>query len=128
MIHLVLKRLATDPGLFVEHASAYAELVTLEARAASLSWQRHAAAKAASVLAGLLALAFSGLAALLSAAIAWHTMPAPWLLLALPAVLWVTCAALWGLASRKPRLPPFPHLRQQWAVDAQHLREAGKNS
>ena len=23
MIHLVLKRLATDPGLFVEHASAY---------------------------------------------------------------------------------------------------------
>lgn len=126
MIHLVLKRLATDPGLFVEHAGAYAELATLEAREAGLAWRRRTVALAASVLTGLLALAFSGLAAMLGAAIDWHSMPAPWVLIALPATLWAVCAALWWLASSRPRVPPFPHLRQQWAVDAQHIRDAGQ--
>ncbi len=126
MIHLVLKKLATDPGLFVEHASAYAGLAALEARAAGLAWQRHAMALSACALIGLLALAFSGLAAMLCAAIDWHRMPAPWVLLGVPAVLWAACAALWWFASSRPRLPPFAHLRQQWAVDAQHILDAGK--
>lgn len=126
MIRLVLKTLATDPGLFVEHASAYAGLAALEAREAGLAWQRRAVALSACVLSGLLALAFSGLAVMLSAAIAWHSMPAPWVLLGVPAALWTACAALWWFAASRPRLPPFPHLRQQWAVDAQHFRDASK--
>lgn len=126
MIHLVLKRLTTDPGLFVEHASAYAELAALEAREAGRAWQRRTAALLASALVGLLAVAFSGLAAMLCAAIDWHRMPAPWALVGVPAALWVACAALWWVASNRPRLPHFPNLRQQWALDAQHIRDAGK--
>lgn len=125
MIHLILRRLTTDPGLFVEHASAYAELAALEVREAGRAWQRRTAALLFSALVGLLAVAFSGLAAMLCAAIDWHSMPAPWTLTAVPAALWTACAALWWVGSNKARLPPFPHLRQQWAVDAQHIRDAG---
>jgi hypothetical protein len=80
----------------------------------------------ASALIGLLALAFSGLAAMLCAAIDWSSMPAPWALVGVPAALWAACAALWWFASSRPQLPRFPHLRQQWAVDAQLIRDAGK--
>lgn len=126
MIHLVLKRLTTDPGLFAEHASAYAELAALEARDAGLAWRRRTVALLGSALVGVLALAFSGLAAMLCAAIGWYSMPAPWALIGVPAALWAACAGLWWVASNTPRLPPFPHLRQQWAMDAQHIRDAGK--
>ena len=127
MIHLVLGKLATDPGIFAEHASAYAELAALEARDVGLAWQHHALAWLATALIGLLALAFSGLAALLCAAIDWRSMPAPWALVAVPASLWVVCAAMGWRASNRPQVPRFPHLRQQWALDMQHIREAGQS-
>ena len=126
VIHLVLSRLATDPGLFVEHASAYAELLALEAAQARQDWQRGVIAVALCVLLAVLALTFTGLAAMLTAAIPWQGMPAPWLVWAVPASLWLACAALGAFAASRRRAPPFPHLRQQWAVDAQHLRDAAR--
>ena len=123
MIHPFLKKLATEPNLFVEHASAYASLATLEVRALGLAWQRRATALAACAVLAILALAFSGLSLTLVAALPWQDMPAPWLLAVLPGTLWVASGALWWIGAREPLAPPFTHLRQQWAADAQLIRE-----
>jgi hypothetical protein len=128
MIHPFLKKLATEPNLFVEHASAYASLATLEVRALGLAWQRRALALSACVVLAVLALAFTGLALMLVAALPWQNMPAPWLLVALPGTLWVVSGALWWLGAKEPLAPPFTHLRQQWVADTQLIRDVAPAS
>lgn len=128
MIHPFFKKLATEPSLFAEHASAYASLATLEVRELGLAWRRRATAMAACASLSLLALAFSGLAIMLAAVVPWQNMPAPWALVALPSTLWVVCGALWWLGSREPLLQPFTHTRQQWAADAQLIRDVAQAS
>lgn len=122
MIQLLLKRLATEPGLFAEHASAYATLIALEAGEAGMAWRRKAVAMIGCGAVALLALSTSCMAIMLSAALPWQGMPAPWILLALPATLWAASIALW-FVFRRSSTQSFGHLRQQWAIDAQHVRE-----
>jgi hypothetical protein len=126
MIHPFLAKLATEPTLFVEHASAYASLATLEAREVALAWRRRAMALSACVSMGMLALAFTGLALMLAAVVPWQSMPAPWVLVGFPALLWLVCGGLWWLGTRQPLLQPFTHLRQQWAADAQLIRDVAQ--
>lgn len=123
MIQLLLKRLATEPGLFTEHASAYAALIALEAGEAGLAWRRKAMAMIACAALGLLALSTTCLALMLSAAIPWQGMPAPWVLLAIPGTLWVVSSVAGWLAFRRGHAQTFAHVRHQWAIDAQHVRE-----
>ena len=123
MLHLLLTHLARQPELFAEHASAYASLAALEARDAGRSWRRRALAWAACVTAGLLGLVFACVAGLLAAALPWSAMPAPWVLVALPAAWWMCSWVAWRVASRPSRLPGFVHLRQQWALDTQLMRD-----
>lgn len=123
MIHPLLRKLATEPQLFAEHASAYAVLATLEAVQAGQAWRRQLLATVACASVALLALAFTGLAAMLFAALPWQAMPAPWVLAGLPAALWLAAGALWWLGTAQQRPQAFVHLRQQWAADAQLLRE-----
>jgi hypothetical protein len=128
MIHPFFTKLATQPSLFAEHASAYAALASLEARAVGLAWRRRVVALAACAALGLLALAFTGLAVMLVAAVPWHTMPAPWVLVGLPAALWVACGLLWWLGATQPSVQAFAHLRQQWAADAQLMRDVASQA
>lgn len=128
MIHPFLKKLATEPTLFAEHASAYAGLATLEARELAVVWRRRAVAVSVCVSLALLALAFSGLAIMLAAVIPWQSMPAPWVLVGLPAALWVASGILWWVGAREPLTQPFAHLRQQWAVDTQLVRDVAQTS
>jgi hypothetical protein len=128
MIHPFLKKLATEPTLFVEHASAYASLATLEAREVGLALRRRALALSACASLGMLALAFSGLAVMLAAAVPWQSMPAPWVLVGLPVALWLVCGVLWWMGSRQPLLQPFTHLRQQWAADTQLVRDVAQSA
>ena len=123
MIHLLLKRLATEPGLFTDHASAYAALIALEAGEAGLAWRRKAIATIGCAALGLLALSTTCLALMLSAAIPWQGMPAPWVLLAIPGTLWIASIAVGWAAFRRGHTQTFAHVRQQWAIDAQHVRE-----
>lgn len=123
MIHVILNKLVTEPELFAEHASAYAGLAALEARDAGLGWRRQALAFAACAALGLLALGFTCLALMLVAALPWRDMPAPWALVCVPVALWAASGASWWFSSRRPRPRLFPHLRQQWAVDAKHLHD-----
>lgn len=123
MIQLLMKRLVTEPGLFAEHASAYAELIALEAGEAGLAWRRKALAMIGCAALGLVALSTTCLAMMLSAAIPWQGMAAPWVLLAIPGTLWVATIAMWWAASRRGHPETFAHVRQQWAIDAQQVRE-----
>lgn len=123
MIQLLMKRLVTEPGLFAEHASAYAALIALEAGEAGLAWRRKAMATVGCVALVLLALSTTCLAAMLSAAIPWQGMPAPWVLLAIPGSLWVASIAMGWVASRRGQPQTFAHVREQWAIDAQEVRE-----
>ncbi len=128
MIHPLLKKLATEPTLFAEHASAYAMLAALEARDVGLALRRRATALIACFSLGLLALIFSGVAVMLAAVVPWQSMHAPWVLVGVPGVLWVVSGTLWWLASREPQPQPFTHLRQQWAADTQLARDAAQFS
>ncbi len=123
MLHLLFQKLATEPDLFAEHASAYAALAALEACEAGRLLQHRALAWLACGSLALLALALSCTAALLAAALPWHDMPAPWVLVGLPAALWVASGAWGWIGSRQLRSRPFEHLRQQWAQDAQLVRD-----
>lgn len=123
MIHPLLTKLATEPQLFVEHLSAYGALVNLEARDASRAWQRRTAALAICAVMAVLGLVFTGVALMLVAAWPWQNMPAPWLMLSVPAVMWVVAGFSWWLGTRHPAAKPFAHLRQQLAADAQLMRE-----
>lgn len=126
LIHPLLKKLATEPSMFVEHASAYASLATLEAVEAGLAWRRRAVAWLVCGLLAMLALAFSGLAVMLVAALPWQGMPAPWVLVGLPVALWALSGVLWWIGSRPPQAQAFMHLRQQWAADTQLVRDAAQ--
>ena len=123
MIQLLLKKLVTEPDLFVEHASAYAALIALEAGEAGLAWRRKAMVMVGCVIIGLLALLTTCLAIMFTAAISWDGMPAPWVLIAVPGTLWVVSIAMGWFASRAGQAQTFAHLRKQWAIDAQQVRE-----
>jgi uncharacterized membrane protein YqjE len=128
MIHPLLHRLATQPGLFAEHASGYAELAALEAKQAVSVLRRRAVWFAAALLCAAAALVFSGTALIVVAAIAQSQMPAPWLVWAVPAVAWVAVAACAWAGWRAPAATPFGHLREQWQADLQLLREVNEVS
>lgn len=122
MIHPLLYKLATQPELFVEHASGYAELAALEAQAAARAWRRRLILLALAVLMAASAFVLSGMAVLLAAALPVAQMPLPALLLALPLGAW-TAAALCAWVGLRAHGPSFGHLREQWAADMQLMRD-----
>ena len=128
MIHPILKKLATEPELFVEHASAYVSLASLEAVAAAAAWRAQLVAIATCFFMGALALGLTGVAAMFFAATPWQAMPAPWVLVGVPATLWLAAglSGWWAAAPNRPRA--FAHLRQQWAADAQLARDVAQPS
>lgn len=128
MIHPLLTKLATEPQLFVEHLSAYGALANLEARESGRAWQRRAAALAVCAVMAVLGVVFTGVALMLVAAWPWQNMPAPWLMVGVPAVMWVLAGISWWLGTRHPAIKPFARLRQQLAEDAQLMRNVERPS
>jgi len=127
MIHPLLLKLVTQPGLFVEHASGYAELAAIEAQAAARAWQRRLLLFAVAVLLAAAALVFSGLAVLLAAALPLEQMPLPWLLLLLPLATWIAAAGVAWAGWRQTPTPVFGHLREQWSADVQLMRDVAEH-
>ena len=123
MIHPLFTRLVTQPGLFAEHAGAYAELAAAEAQQLGSHWKRQLLLTVAAGILALLGVGLAGVALLLAAAIPIDTMPAGWALWAVPALPWAgagTCAfMLWRMQS----VAAFALLRDQIAADARLLDE-----
>jgi uncharacterized membrane protein YqjE len=128
MIHPLLHRLATQPGLFAEHAGGYAELAAIEAKSAVIALRRRALWAAAALLCAAAALMFSGVAVIVAAAVPAAQMPLPWLVAAVPLCAWAVAAACGWAAARSPADTPFVHLREQWAADMQLLRDVNRAS
>jgi len=122
MIHPLLLDLARHPGLALEHASAYAELASVEAQA----WSRQLAQRALMALGALLllalALGLAGVAGLLLASTPLAAMPHPWLLWAVPALPLALSAVLAWRLRRSPLSAAFAALREQAAIDLATLR------
>ncbi len=128
MIHPLLKKLATEPDLFAEHASAYVSLASLEVVEAGVAWRGQLIAIVACAFMGLLALGLTGVAAMFFAALPWQAMPAPWVLVGVPAALWLVTGLTWWWAAAPQRPRAFAHLRQQWAADTQLMRDVAQSS
>ena len=123
MIHPLFTRLVTQPGLFAEHAGAYAQLAVAEAQQLGMRWKRQVVLAVVAGLCGLIGLALAGMALLLAAAVPAESMPAAWALWVVPAVPLVAAGgavvAMWRMQSQQV----FALLRGQFAEDARLLAE-----
>lgn len=124
MFHPLIKMLVSRPEMLAEHVGAYAELAAAEASQAVDQARNKVIVGAAAGVLALVGLVLAGVAALLCAALPLTAMPAPWLLVVVPALPLATAivAALW-LRSR-PARPSFALLREQLAQDSALVQEA----
>ncbi len=125
MFHPLLRLLASRPELLADHLAGYAELVGAQVVEARASLKRRAALLTGAVVMGALGIGLAGVALLLVGVVPIDDMPAPWLLLAGPALPLVVAALCWRSASRAPAIWSMSLLREQWAADVELLREAG---
>lgn len=126
MIHPLFTTLVSKPGLLAEHAGAYAELASAEARVYGSAWQRRALLLLAAAVCALLGSIFAGVALLLCALAPPAAMAAPWLLWLVPAVPLVAAAVFANLGRHTPDRPLFADLREQVALDAQLLAQVNE--
>lgn len=122
MIHPVFITMAKNPGLFLEHANAYADLASAEVDTLTGGLKQRTTLTAASVLLAMLGLGLAGAAGLLAAALPLAAMPHPWLLWVIPSVPLLLSAALaWRLRQLRSNAA-FETLRQQVAQDIATLK------
>ena len=125
MFHPLIRTFASRPDLLVAHLGGYAQLIGAQADDALATLRRRAALLAGLAGGLLLGLGLAGTAGLLAAVLRWETMPAPWLLVAIPALPLALAAACWAALRRLPAAWSAELLREQVAADAALLREAG---
>ena len=123
MIHPLFMRLVTKPGLFAEHAGAYAELAAAEAAQLGTRWKRQLTLMLTGGICALLGVGFAGVAVLLAAALPLQTMPASWLLLLVPAPPLAAAAICGFMLLRMQSVQAFALLRSQLTADALMLTE-----
>ena len=125
MFHPLIRLIAAKPHLVAQHLGAYADLAAAQAADAAQALQKRfvlGAAVAACLLVGTL---LAGMAVLLAAALPLSTMPAPWLLLALPALPLLLAAGLAWRLRRHPWTWSLDEWRAQFMADLHLLDEAG---
>lgn len=126
MFHPLIKMLITKPHLLAEHLGAYAELAAAEASHAVHQARLKAVVGAAAGVLALVGLVLAGVALMFCAALPLSGMPAPWLLLIVPAVPLVAAvgAVLW--LRSQPANVSFSQLREQMAQDNALMQEAAQ--
>ena len=122
MIHPLFITMAKEPGLFLEHADAYADLAVAELACWRSRLQQRALLAAAAALLALLGLGLAGVAGLLAAAMPWQAMPMPWVLWALPLALLLLAAVLGWRVQQLGDDTAFTTLREQIAQDLATLK------
>lgn len=127
LIHPLFRTLASRPDLLVQHAGAYAALAQAELGEAARCWRQRLLWGLVVAVLALLALGLGGVALLLAAAVPLAQMPAPWVLVALPAGLGVLALVLgvWQAWRHRGRTVFDAALwRAQWAQDQALWQEA----
>ncbi len=121
----LLRLIASQPDLLVEHARAYAELVSAQTGQALGAWRRQA-------VLGATGLCLLGVAAVLGgvALMLWAMLPAvpgqaTWALLAVPLPPLVAALACLAAARHSPDGDAFALVREQVLADLAMLRQAG---
>lgn len=114
--------LARQPGLVLEHASAYLDLASAEMDEWGGQWKQRAALATAAAVLALLGLALAGVAGLLLAVVPLSSMPLPWLLVVIPLVPLLLAAGCAWRVRRLEKAAPFAALREQMAQDLATLR------
>jgi len=120
----ILRLIASQPELLVEHARAYAELVSAQTGQALGAWRRQA-------VIGALGLCLLGVATVLGgvALMLWAMLPAvpgqaAWVLLAVPLPPLIVALACLVAARRTTDGNAFALVREQMLADLAMLRQA----
>ncbi len=126
MVHPVIQLLASRPDLLADHAAGYGALIAAQAGAAARRLRSRAILSVVAGIAAFGGLALSGTALLLFGAIPVAEMPRPWLLWAVPGVVWLVALFCWlGTRNQSPGWS-FDLLREQVQADAALLRESAR--
>nr|WP_315187456.1 hypothetical protein [uncultured Albidiferax sp.] len=121
-MHPLLRLVATQPQLLVDHAEAYADLVAEEIGHVSSAWKLRILLYAVALCSVVVATVLAGVALILWAVVPFSEMHAPWALVAAPLLPMVT--AIWCLiAARQESTDNFDNLRKQVKADIGMLRE-----
>ena len=125
MMKSLLRLIANQPDLLVEHAQAYAELVSAQTTQVCAAWKRQALQGAVGLcllgVGGVLA----GVALMLWAVLAVAPGPALWVLVAVPLVPLSGALGCLAAARRPAEGDAFAGVREQLQADLAMLRQEG---
>lgn len=121
-MHPLLRLVATQPQLLVDHVEAYVDLVAEEIGHVSSAWKLRILLYAVALCGVVVATVLAGVALMLWAVVPFSEMHAPWALVAAP--LLPIAGAIWCLiAARQEATDSFDNLRKQVKADIGMLRE-----
>lgn len=126
MLHPLMKLVTTQPQLVAHHLGAYAHLASAQAFDGLVALRGRAVLGATAAVLLVLGVLLAGVALLLAAVTPWDEMPAPWLLVAAPALPLIAAAVSWWTMRQRPWAWSLDPLREQLAADAALLAEAGE--
>lgn len=122
MMPPLLRLIATQPQLLLDHVEAYVDLLTEEIGTVSNAWKLRIVLYAIALCSGVLALVLTGVALMLWAVVPFSEMQAPWALVAVPLLPIVGAIGCITFA-RKQTSKGFINLRKQIQADMGMLRE-----
>lgn len=122
-MHPLLQLIATKPQLLFDHAEAYGELVTSEARSISAVWKRRALFTAIALCSAGVGAVLAGVALMLWAVIPPSQIQAPWALLVAPLLPLALAAACMIYSRSQEKDNAFDTIREQVNADLTMLRE-----
>ncbi|BDT66618.1 hypothetical protein os1_07810 [Comamonadaceae bacterium OS-1] len=121
-MHPLLRLVATQPQLLVDHVEAYADLVTEEIGHVSSAWKLRIVLYAVALCSLGVGTVLAGVALMLWAVVPFSEMHAPWALVAAP-LLPIAVAICCLIAARQESTDSFDNLRKQVKADIGMLRE-----
>ncbi|MEO5797269.1 MAG: hypothetical protein ABIP34_20765 [Rhodoferax sp.] len=122
MMHPLLRLIATQPQLLLDHAEAYADLLAEEIGHASSAWKLRTLLYAVALCCVVVATVLAGVALMLWAVVPFSEMHAPWALVVAP-LLPIAGAICCLLIAHKETNQGFSNLRKQVKADMGMLRE-----
>lgn len=124
MFHPLIRLLASKPHLVAHHLGGYVELASAQAQEVASALQSRLVWSAAAITGFSAGALLTGVALLIAAAVPLEGMPAPWLLVAVPAAPLLLGVVCWLQARQRPVAWSLDIMREQLAADAALLSDA----